>query len=357
MQSVSMPIGGLLAPKIGFRAVTIMGMILSSGGILLSRLTVDHGLGPFIVTYCIMFGLGIGLPYSVLMSVASSWFPEHRATIVGIITAGFGCGALLFTPIQTKIINPQGLTNLTDPSIKAKVPNAFLILGGIMLGLQIIGFIICREKKVVEVAETIGSENDAKLEQDDEYSNAYMKPICWNNSSQYALCPSPQKTSSKKLYTEGSFTDYRLLFVVVDLLLQRYTHNAAILDIQGTFEIHISVYGGESGLDDHYLSIIATLSSAFNALGRVLWGIIVDHFSYKCPYGILTFLWAVFFATFPAIGSSSALRYIYPIWVFTLFFLLAGHFVISPGAAGRIFGPKNMATLYGLIFFATVSNT
>nr|VZI31456.1 unnamed protein product [Spirometra erinaceieuropaei] len=253
MQSVSMPIGGILQPKIGFRAVTIMGIILSSGGIFLSRVTVDHGLGPFIATYCILFGIGIGLPYSVLMAVASSWFPKYRATIVGLIAAGFGCGALLFTPIQTKIINPNGLTNLTDPTIKAKVPNAFLILGGLMLGLQ--------------------------------------------------------------------------------------------------------VYGAERNLDDQYLSIIATLSSAFNALGRVLWGIIVDKFSFKCPLGFLTVIWALFFATFPAIGSSSVLKYIYPIWVFALFFLLAGHFVILPGACGRIFGPENMATLYGLIFFATAPSS
>nr|VZH92706.1 unnamed protein product [Spirometra erinaceieuropaei] len=236
---------------------------------------------------------------AVIETVAFSveeWFPKYRATIVGLIAAGFGCGALLFTPIQTKIINPNGLTNLTDPTIKAKVPNAFLILGGLMLGLQVVGFSICRERKAADKTPpnaSNASEMSSQINEKSSYANHDTKPV----------------------------------------------------------------YGAESNLDDHYLSIIATLSSAFNALGRVLWGIIVDKFSFKCPLGFLTVLWALFFATFPAIGSSSVLKYIYPIWVFALFFLLAGHFVILPGACGRIFGPGNMATLYGLIFFATAPSS
>ncbi|VDL92921.1 unnamed protein product, partial [Schistocephalus solidus] len=187
------------------------------------------------------------------------WFPKYRATIVGIIAAGFGCGALLFTPIQTSIINPQGLKNLTDQPVQ-------------------------KSYTLKEALRTI---------------------------------------------------DFYLLW----------------------FIFFCNVYGTEKELGDHYLSIIATLSSAFNALGRALWGIIVDHFSFKCPLGILTVLWAVLFATFPAIGTSSVFLYIYPVWVFALFFLLAGHFVIMPGACTRIFGPKNMATLYGLIFFATAPSS
>uniref|UniRef100_A0A183TM57 Oxalate:formate antiporter n=1 Tax=Schistocephalus solidus TaxID=70667 RepID=A0A183TM57_SCHSO len=80
-----------------------------SGGILLTRLTVDYGLGAYVFTYCILFGLGMGLPYSVIFQVASSWFPDKRATVVGIIASGLGLGALVFTPIQTKLINPNDL--------------------------------------------------------------------------------------------------------------------------------------------------------------------------------------------------------------------------------------------------------
>ena len=43
-----------------------------SGGILLTRLTVDYGLGPYIATYCILNGIGMGVPYSIIFSIASS---------------------------------------------------------------------------------------------------------------------------------------------------------------------------------------------------------------------------------------------------------------------------------------------
>ncbi len=100
---------------------------------MLTRLTVDYGLGAYVATYCILYGIGLGFPYSVIYSIASSvgtnfthnlclrlctrfklcffvqWFPQHRATVVGIIASGFGLGALIFTPIQTAVINPDNL--------------------------------------------------------------------------------------------------------------------------------------------------------------------------------------------------------------------------------------------------------
>nr|VZI43390.1 unnamed protein product [Spirometra erinaceieuropaei] len=39
---------------------------------MLSSLTIKYNFGAFLTTYSIMFGLGMGLPYSVLFSVASS---------------------------------------------------------------------------------------------------------------------------------------------------------------------------------------------------------------------------------------------------------------------------------------------
>lgn len=39
---------------------------------MLTSLTVNHGLGAYIATYCVCFGIGMGLPYSVILSVAST---------------------------------------------------------------------------------------------------------------------------------------------------------------------------------------------------------------------------------------------------------------------------------------------
>ncbi|VUZ48291.1 unnamed protein product, partial [Hymenolepis diminuta] len=87
-QAIGMPLGGLLEGKIGYRLVEVIGSILTSGGVMLSSLTVYYGLGPFIVTYAVMFGIGMGIPYSVLFSLAADWFPKHRAAVIGIILGG-----------------------------------------------------------------------------------------------------------------------------------------------------------------------------------------------------------------------------------------------------------------------------
>ncbi len=69
-----------------------------------------------------------------------------------------------------------------------------------------------------------------------------------------------------------------------------------------------------------------------------------------------TALWGTLFVTFPYIATGSAGKVLYAIWVFGLFFSLSAHFVVIPGTCSRIFGPANMATIYGFTYFATVSN-
>lgn len=51
----------------------------------------------------------------------------------------------------------------------------------------------------------------------------------------------------------------------------------------------------------------------------------------------------------------AALKPLYTIWVFLLVFSMAGHFVLLPAASSRIFGAKNAATTYGLLYLATVN--
>lgn len=62
----------------------------------------------FFYFYAIQFPMGIGLVYYVPIVCCWEWFPEKRGLVTGIITAGFGFGALIFGFISTAIINPEG---------------------------------------------------------------------------------------------------------------------------------------------------------------------------------------------------------------------------------------------------------
>ncbi|BHF74373.1 hypothetical protein SprV_0501745900 [Sparganum proliferum] len=341
LQAISLPTGGVIAKKIGFRPVLILGIIFSSGGILLTRLTVDHGLGAYVSTYCVLFGLGMGLPYSVIFQVASSWFPEKRATVVGIISSGLGLGALVFTPIQTNVINPDDLQPVGGkypPDVDKRVPNAFLIFGGTVLAFQIVGVLLLRKRP--------NNKND-----EDEPSNnsvAFEHPEKDNSEGNY----SPNKIEENVLQQEEvkshsvmsalKCIDFYILWTV------SFCDVVAVVLLTSTYKL----YGLEQKFKDTFLSGVVMGSAAFNCFGRVTWGLTVDRFSYKCP--LLTFLslWAVLFITFPFVAGGAAGIYLYAIWVFLLFYTLAGHFVILPGAASSLFGPQNFATIYGLVYAA-----
>ncbi|KAL5105022.1 Oxalate:formate antiporter [Taenia crassiceps] len=335
LQAVFMPLGAYVATRISYRWILLAGLIFSSGGVLLTRITVYHGLGLYILTYCIIFGIGMGLPYSVIFSIASSWFPQKRSTVVGIISSGFGLGALVFIPIQTSIINPNNLPSVGGkfpPEVEKKVPDAFLILGGIMLGLEVIATILLQRRP----------EENSSLLSTTPNDEPPSSPI----GSDIMTDVKPDAPKGPKSFTVGEAlkcVDFYLLWIIVFLDI------ISVVLLTSTYKL----YGLESKFDDKFLSAIATTSAAFNCIGRVFWGFIVDHFSFKCPMMCFLLLWAAVFITFPYVTVGAAGKPLYAIWVFLLFFDLSAHFVVVPGACTRVFGHVHMATIYGLVYFAT----
>ncbi|VDL19814.1 unnamed protein product [Hymenolepis diminuta] len=107
IQGISTPLTTTLLPKVGLRPLLFVAWLIHSLGILLTMVTLKVGFWAVICTYAIMTGWGIGSSYGLLLSAAASWFPNHRGLVVGICTCGFGAGAIILTPIQTLIINPN----------------------------------------------------------------------------------------------------------------------------------------------------------------------------------------------------------------------------------------------------------
>ena len=69
------------------------GLALGSAGIYL------HSLPLLYTGYGAFAGLGLGLAYTPCISTLMQWFPDKKGTASGITIAGFGSGALLFTPV------------------------------------------------------------------------------------------------------------------------------------------------------------------------------------------------------------------------------------------------------------------
>ncbi|KAM3175476.1 hypothetical protein ACTXT7_008451 [Hymenolepis weldensis] len=329
-QALGMPLGGFLESKIGFRLVEVIGSILTSGGVMLSSLTVYYGLGPFIVTYAVMFGIGMGIPYSVLFSLAADWFPKHRAAIIGIILGGLGMGALVFTPFQTELINPNNLPNDEYVRMEKEEPGVFLDSeSGSEIGKS--AFSNSNERYRFD---NFFSFSDAY----DNFSETVDDSIVAQYNQQQEIYDYTTKEAMKSI-------DFYTICVMIFI-------NSVPITLQTSA---YKVFGGTLGIDDKYLSTVATCTSIFNCSGRVIWGLLSDHLSFKIPCGWFLLQWSILFGTLPAIATlpMNALKPLYTIWVFLLFFSMAGHFVLMPAACTRIFGPKNTATTYGLLYFTT----
>ncbi|EUB57554.1 Oxalate:formate antiporter [Echinococcus granulosus] len=318
-QGLFMPFGGILSPRLGVKLVIILGCIINSGGFMLTCIALRYGFVWVLATHLLSLGLGVGFAYSVVMQAAASWFPVNGGFVIGLIAAGFGLGALVFTPIQMAYVNPENVkvNNVTryyeDPGVLSRVPTSYLVIGGVMLGLQIIGCAIIRRKP------TPKEDSIPELRQKKEEVNL-----------------SPMETLRCRYF----YFLWLLMFcniIPITLITSAY-----------------KIFGNEYLADDIYLTTIGTLGSLFNCLGRVFWGYLVDKFSFKLPIGCMLVLWSFSLFCFPNVFvfGPDVGRYTYGIFVCLMFFSMAGVFAMMPAATRLLFGPKNMATNYGMVFSA-----
>jgi len=63
---------------------------------------------PFALCYAFGYGICNGMTYLIPMHHGWLWFPNAPGLISGIIIGGFGFGALIFAPLATSIVNPNG---------------------------------------------------------------------------------------------------------------------------------------------------------------------------------------------------------------------------------------------------------
>ncbi|THD27497.1 Oxalate:formate antiporter [Fasciola hepatica] len=319
------------------------------------------------ITYSLMKGAGLGLGYSVVLAVATAWFPARRGLIVGMIVGGFGLGALIFTPIQTAFINPKNVKvdnvtrRFTDPELLARVPNVFLMLGGILFTLQVIGFALLRAKpqpKALKTAGDMGTEEEKKRLPEEAVDNRVDA-----SPSTHSLTDSPKgpwsaetpkrgRSDSIKSLREENLTPKQVLRRV-DFYLLWFVMFCNIIPITIITSAY-KLFGQAFISDDLFLSIVATISALFNSGGRIVWGSFVDRASFKIPLCVMLASWAAILVTFPHLNLATGvtLKVLYAIWVCLLFFSLSGVFAIMPAATGILFGPANLAVNYGLVFNA-----
>ena len=191
-QGGAMFIGGWLVGKIGPRLTTLLGSAIMSTGVLVTYVLIKVSFWAVLLTYGIMYGIGVGVAYIGPLSSAMKWMPKWKGIANGIVVSGFGLGALIFDAVQTGFVNPKNAVAdpdpydkeekyFTDPELLSRVPTLFLILGGTYAVMQLIGSLLVTDPPASYLGESTKNdtvqEGNQLQEVDDPQNCVLYEPI------------------------------------------------------------------------------------------------------------------------------------------------------------------------------------
>lgn len=258
--------------------------------------------GIFICYGCIM-GIGLGIGYLTPVKTLMLWFEGQKGLATGISIMGFGLAKAIATPIMELIQNKLGIAQM------------FYILGGVYFVMMMLGHFLLR------------------------------KPQGWVEPE--------DKGSSFQLL--GMFKDKVFLGIWLMFFLNIHCGLALI-----TYEKQIlgTAFAGSAALAA-VISIVPSVTAAFNALGRIGFSTISDQMRdrntvYKIIFASCIVITAIAVATF-AISRGPAAPIFGVIVVALLIVVNAGYgggFSTLPALLSSRFGMDRISKIHGLALSA-----
>lgn len=351
---VGFPLGGLLDHRFGPRVATSLGGLVFSVSVFACYFCVKQSLLAMVFVYGVTSHIGNFMAYGPPIQNVIRWMPTHPALATGLIVAGFGGGATIFNQVITAYINPDNLSPelitedgdryFTDEDLLNRVPTMFLILGGAYLAMIAIGVACLSEPQSNTEEVEIGNEKDTSKSNDLKTGNAV------------------DILTVSKVVTDGSPVDshnfQEELTIIEAIKLAFRTRSFYLVGLiilvtccgmQFVFTLY-KAYGQTFIEDDHFLSLVGSLSSIFNCIGRPTWGAFMDKFGYRVTIQCLSVGLASLSGTLSL--TEHMPKELFAVWICVLFFFFCGLWSTTPTTLAKLFGPKNMAINYGFINLA-----
>ena len=126
-----MPLGGWLAQKCSGRLLMLMGSSVSISTTVLASLCSQDSFMTFFVLFVGGQAFCLGFSYMVPLQLGWKACPDNAGLASGIIVGGFGLGALIFSYLAAKIVNPYNLSSsvneqgliVFDEAVTSQVPH------------------------------------------------------------------------------------------------------------------------------------------------------------------------------------------------------------------------------------------
>ncbi|CAG0914197.1 unnamed protein product [Notodromas monacha] len=348
--------GGQLEKKIGARWTAFCGCLLFSGGVFSTAFAIEVGFWLVVISYGVLFGAGVAFAYIVPLSCGMKWFPESKGLANGVILGGFGLGAFVFSYLQTWFINPENLSVATsgyfeNDEILDRVPQLFMILGGVYFVLQLIGLIFLCPPQTRDIYARLPSIDEEKrgILDDDNSPNrrrSSVLPIGRQAFNDFSGSGVVDIVGNDLSLSPGSALKTKEFYM---LWFTLFFNQQAI----GFISTMYKAYGQTFIKDDQFLALVGGIASIFNSLGRVMWGYLADRTSYRRAMLLMSGLLAGWFFSF--IATPRGGKYMFALWVCLIFMTFCGNFSLLPTATSQTFGPMHAASIYGLVFSGSLN--
>lgn len=103
MLTIAMTWAGRHIDQLGPRLLVLLAALFYGGGFILASLA-GGAFWPTLLSLGVLGGAGMGCGYLVSLSTAVRWFPEHKGLVTGVSVMGFGGGALIVSQISDNLL-------------------------------------------------------------------------------------------------------------------------------------------------------------------------------------------------------------------------------------------------------------
>lgn len=310
---------GVNLPKYGPRKLATIGALLFSLSYFLGGLALQWKSIPlFYLGYSVIGGIGIGLGYVTPVSTVARWFPDKKGLVTGVVVMGFGIGAFA----MSKLLAPMLLS-----TTKGDLVPVFESLGVFFAVVLIpVAWFLRNPPEGYAPGRAVVAATAAK--------GVVVAPV--------AVRPD---ASTKDYLRSSQFTIMWIVFF--------FNIAAGISVISFQSSLLQEIWGLADPSADpatlaNYGATLIAVSSLFNGVGRLMWGMISDRIGRVESFRLLLATQMVVFG----ILMTERNPWIFSILVCYVLLCFGGGFGTMPSFVLDVFGARRMSVMYGAMLTA-----
>jgi MFS family permease len=322
--------GGWLE-HVGPRKAAFVAALCWAGGMAVSTIGIaTHQLWIMVLGLGVIGGIGLGLGYISPVSTLIKWFPDKRGMATGMAIMGFGGGAMIGSPLATKLManfSADGSTGVQQTLlVMAAIYFVFMLGGAFGYRIPAIGW----------------------------------KPAGWTP---------PAADASKVMITRGHVHVKRIwgipqFWLVWLVLCMNVSAGIGVIGLASPMLQEI--FGGHLiGLDKKFGELakpellqiaavaagFAALISLFNIGGRFFWASVSDKIGRKATYIVFFVLGGLLYASLPSsAGAGSKAAFVAAVCV--ILSMYGGGFATVPAYLSDLFGTQMVGAIHGRLLTA-----